>query len=88
MERQRSDCDIDERVVQRDLRERFEVHRHRSGIAHVIGQHPVECRWKRHGPGLTSCAIKLTGTATIGTDSIIVPYQGTTCLGRSPESKR
>jgi hypothetical protein len=32
-------------------------------------------------PGLTSCAIKLTGTATIGTDSIVVPYQGTTCLG-------
>jgi hypothetical protein len=32
-------------------------------------------------PGLTSCAVKLTGTATIGTDSIIVPYQGTTCLG-------
>jgi hypothetical protein len=32
-------------------------------------------------PGLTSCAITLTGTATIGTDSIVVPYQGTTCLG-------
>jgi hypothetical protein len=32
-------------------------------------------------PGLTSCAIKLTGTATVGTDSIVVPYTGTTCLG-------
>jgi hypothetical protein len=32
-------------------------------------------------PGLTSCTIKLTGTATVGTDSIIVPYKGTTCLG-------
>jgi hypothetical protein len=32
-------------------------------------------------PGLTSCAIKLTGTATIGTDSITVPYDGDTCLG-------
>ena len=32
-------------------------------------------------PGLTSCAIKLAGTATVGTDSIIVPYKGTTCLG-------
>ncbi len=32
-------------------------------------------------PGLTSCAIKLTGTASLGTDSIIVPYKGTTCLG-------
>lgn len=32
-------------------------------------------------PGLTSCAIKLAGTATLGTDSITVPYKGTTCLG-------
>lgn len=32
-------------------------------------------------PGLTSCAIKLAGTATLGTDAIIVPYKGTTCLG-------
>jgi hypothetical protein len=36
---------------------------------------------KATGPGLTACAIKLTGTATLGTDSIIVPYSGTTCLG-------
>jgi hypothetical protein len=33
------------------------------------------------GPGLTSCTINLTGTATMGTDSIVVPYKGTTCLG-------
>ena len=32
-------------------------------------------------PGLTSCAISLAGTATLGTDSIVVPYKGTTCLG-------
>jgi hypothetical protein len=32
-------------------------------------------------PGLTSCAIKLTGTANLTTDSIVVPYSGTTCLG-------
>jgi hypothetical protein len=32
-------------------------------------------------PGLTSCAITLTGTATLGTESIVVPYSGTTCLG-------
>jgi len=32
-------------------------------------------------PGLKSCAIKLTGTATLGTDAIVVPYKGTTCLG-------
>jgi hypothetical protein len=42
-------------------------------------------KWSADGsataPGLTSCAINLTGTATLGTDSIVVPYQGTTCLG-------
>jgi hypothetical protein len=32
-------------------------------------------------PGLTSCAISLTGTASLGTDSIMIPYKGTTCLG-------
>src|SRR4051794_32658216 len=41
--------------------------------------------WSAEGnataPGLASCAIKLTGTASIGTDSIVVPYKGTTCLG-------
>jgi len=34
------------------------------------------------GPGLTSCAITLTGTAELGTDSIRVPYSGDTCLGK------
>jgi hypothetical protein len=47
---------------------------------------PVQINWSATGnatgPGLTSCAITLTGTATIGTDSIIVPYDGTTCLGK------
>jgi hypothetical protein len=33
-------------------------------------------------PGLTSCAISLTGTAELGVDSIRIPYEGTTCLGR------
>jgi hypothetical protein len=33
-------------------------------------------------PGLTSCAIALTGTAELGTDSIRVPYSGDTCLGK------
>jgi hypothetical protein len=33
-------------------------------------------------PGLTTgCAIRLTGTAELLTDSIRVPYKGTTCLG-------
>lgn len=32
-------------------------------------------------PGLTSCAISLTGTAELLVDTIRVPYSGTTCLG-------
>jgi hypothetical protein len=32
-------------------------------------------------PGLTSCAISLTGTAELLLDTIKVPYSGTTCLG-------
>lgn len=32
--------------------------------------------------GLVSCAISLTGTAELGSDSIRVPYSGETCLGR------
>ena len=42
--------------------------------------------WKATGtasaPGLTSCSIALTGTAELGVDSIRIPYEGTTCLGR------
>jgi hypothetical protein len=33
-------------------------------------------------PGLTSCAITLTGTAELTTDSIRVPFSGDTCLGK------
>jgi hypothetical protein len=33
-------------------------------------------------PGLTSCAITLTGSAELTTDSIRVPYSGDTCLGK------
>lgn len=33
------------------------------------------------GPGLTSCAVNLSGTAELGVDSIRIPYSGTTCLG-------
>jgi hypothetical protein len=32
-------------------------------------------------PVIASCAITLTGTAELGTNSIRVPYQGNTCLG-------
>jgi hypothetical protein len=42
-------------------------------------------QWKASGnasaPGLPSCSMNLSGTATLGTESIIVPYEGTTCLG-------
>jgi hypothetical protein len=42
--------------------------------------------WSAQGnataPGLTSCTITLTGTATLGVDSITVPYSGDTCLGK------
>jgi hypothetical protein len=33
-------------------------------------------------PGLTSCAVALSGTAELGTDSIRIPYSGDTCLGK------
>jgi hypothetical protein len=33
-------------------------------------------------PGLTSCAVTLTGTAELGVDSIRIPYAGDTCLGK------
>lgn len=33
-------------------------------------------------PGLTSCAVTLTGTAELGVDSIRIPYSGDTCLGK------
>ena len=32
-------------------------------------------------PDLPSCAVSLSGTAELGTDSIRIPYSGTTCLG-------
>ena len=42
--------------------------------------------WSAEGnasaPGLTSCAISLSGTAELQTDSIRVPYSGDTCLGK------
>lgn len=46
---------------------------------------PTNIKWSAvanaSGPGLPSCALNLSGTATLSTDSIIVPYEGTTCLG-------
>ena len=46
---------------------------------------PTNIKWSAaanaSAPGLPSCGLNLTGTATLSTDSIIVPYEGTTCLG-------
>jgi hypothetical protein len=33
-------------------------------------------------PDLPACAIKLTGTAELGVDSIRIPYSGDTCVGK------
>lgn len=33
-------------------------------------------------PGLTSCAVSLSGTAELQVDSIRIPYTGDTCLGK------
>jgi hypothetical protein len=33
-------------------------------------------------PGLTNCSIALSGTAELGVNSIRIPYEGTTCLGK------
>lgn len=57
-----------------------------TGVAEGSLTTPTNIQWKANGnataPGLTSCAITLTGTATLSTDSIIVPYSGDTCLGK------
>jgi hypothetical protein len=34
-----------------------------------------------NGGGVSNCAINLQGTASLGTDSINIPYTGTTCMG-------
>jgi hypothetical protein len=57
-----------------------------TGTAQGVMSTPTSINWSAAGnatgPGLTSCAITLTGTATLGTDSISVPYAGDTCLGK------
>ncbi|MDQ3348613.1 MAG: hypothetical protein M3545_11675 [Acidobacteriota bacterium] len=56
-----------------------------TGTAQGAFTSPAAIAWTADGnataPGLTSCAIKLTGTASLGTDSVVIPYEGTTCLG-------
>jgi hypothetical protein len=57
-----------------------------TGTAQGAFTDPASIAWSATGnatgPGLTSCAISLTGTATLGTESIRIPYDGNTCLGR------
>jgi hypothetical protein len=57
-----------------------------NGTAEGVMMTPTSISWNAQGnatgPGLLSCVIKLSGTATIGTDSIVVPYGGDTCLGK------
>lgn len=57
-----------------------------TGTAQGAFTNPTSISWSAQGnataPGLTSCAITLTGTAALGTDSISVPYSGDTCLGK------
>ena len=57
-----------------------------TGTAQGVMTSPTAITWSADAnataPGLTSCALKLTGSATIGVDSIIIPYSGDTCLGK------
>ncbi len=57
-----------------------------TGSAQGVMMSPTAISWSADAnataPGLTSCALKLTGTATIGVDSISIPYAGDTCLGK------
>ena len=57
-----------------------------TGTAQGAFTSPVAIEWTALGnataPRLTSCAITLKGTATAGTDSIVIPYAGDTCLGK------
>ena len=57
-----------------------------TGTAQGSMLSPTQIAWTAQGngtaPGLTSCAITLTGTADLGIDTIRVPYSGDTCLGK------
>jgi hypothetical protein len=57
-----------------------------SGTAQGSLTSPISLTWSASGnataPGLTSCAITLTGTAELKVDTISVPYAGDTCLGK------
>ena len=57
-----------------------------TGTAEGALMSPTLISWSAEAnataPGLTSCTLKLTGTATLGVDSISIPYSGDTCLGK------
>jgi hypothetical protein len=57
-----------------------------TGTAQGTLMNPTTISWNADAnataPGLTSCSLKLTGTATIGVESINIPYAGDTCLGK------
>jgi hypothetical protein len=57
-----------------------------TGNAQGVLKSPTAIEWSAKGnatgPGLPSCAMSLTGTASIGTEAIIIPYAGDTCLGK------
>ena len=81
VDRGRTDRDVRERILQRDVRGRPQADRHgEGGFAN-----PTTIAWTASGnataPGLTSCSIAIGGSATVGTESISIPYSGTTCLG-------
>jgi hypothetical protein len=57
-----------------------------SGVAQGYLTSAASLNWSADGtasaPGLTSCTIKLTGTAELTVDAIRIPYAGDTCLGK------
>ena len=57
-----------------------------SGTAEGSFNGPASIGWSgtanATAPGLTSCTVRLTGTAELQVDSIRIPYSGDTCLGR------
>ena len=57
-----------------------------AGTAQGTLQPSGAIAWSAQGtataPDLPSCAISLTGTAELGTDTIRIPYSGDTCLGK------
>ena len=57
-----------------------------TGTAQGIMTNPTAITWSADAnataPCLTSCSLILTGSATIGVHSIIIPYSGDTCVGK------